>query len=247
MPARGIGKVTLLKILSGKESELSGTVKEKIARFREVLASIRELVGREKPSTVVRHVLKASGIEADLRLGGSEDIERLENLQELVTLATKYDALAPQEGIERLIEEAALQSDQDELGDAKKDGVKLMTVHASKGLEFDTVFITGLEEDLFPHRRMTEEGLSEEQAEEERRLFYVALTRAKKKLYLSFTSVRTIFGSKHINIPSEFLGDLDDAHTELEELSVSAARDADSTADGKDDGFGTREKTIFFD
>ena len=80
-----------------------------------------------------------------------------------------------------------------------------MTVHASKGLEFKYIFITGLEDGLFPHER---EGGEPEDREEERRLFYVALTRAKEKLFLSFTNFRTIFGSRQINTPSEFIADI---------------------------------------
>ncbi|MEK9181659.1 MAG: ATP-dependent helicase, partial [Patescibacteria group bacterium] len=85
--------------------------------------------------------------------------------------------------------------------------VKLMTVHASKGLEFKYVFITGLEDGLFPHERQNEKRANED-AEEERRLFYVALTRAKIKLFLSFANFRTIFGSRNINAPSEFITDI---------------------------------------
>jgi DNA helicase-2/ATP-dependent DNA helicase PcrA len=98
-----------------------------------------------------------------------------------------------------------------------REAVKLMTVHAAKGLEFEYVFITGLEEDLFPHKKMDKGKFDERQAEEERRLFYVALTRAKKKLYLSYASVRTIFGSKQVNMPSEFLMDIDEELSEKEE------------------------------
>ncbi len=239
-PARGIGKVTLLKILSGQENELSGAVREKIQRFRAILAKIKETTEKEKTSVLMKLVIKETGMEDEFRKGTEEDMERLENLQELVTLATKYDHLSPQEGVEKLLEEAALQSDQDEMQE-NKDAVKLMTVHASKGLEFENVFVSGLEEDLFPHKRLTEERVSEEQSEEERRLFYVALTRAKKKLFLTFTGVRTIFGSKHINIPSEFISDIDDALIEL------VHRDG-SIDDGSGDHNGTgRERVIFFD
>ena len=87
------------------------------------------------------------------------------------------------------------------------NGVKLMTVHASKGLEFKYVFITGLEDGLFPHQKDSETKSAEDR-EEERRLFYVALTRAKEKLFLSFTNFRTIFGSRQINAPSEFISDI---------------------------------------
>ena len=106
-----------------------------------------------------------------------------------------------------MLENAALASDQDNLLE-NKDGVKLMTVHAAKGLEFKYVFITGMEQDLFPHRR--DFMASKEDQEEERRLFYVALTRAREKLFITYAGIRTIFGSKQINTPSEFLDDLPD-------------------------------------
>ena len=126
-------------------------------------------------------------------------------------------------GIEKLLEDAALASDQDSLiinaaptpsgigaptsNRNQSVGVKLMTVHASKGLEFKTVFITGLEEGLFPNQRDGEIKTNED-SEEERRLFYVALTRAKEKLFLSFANFRTIFGSRIINAPSQFISDI---------------------------------------
>ena len=83
-----------------------------------------------------------------------------------------------------------------------------MTVHASKGLEFGTVFVVGLEHDLFPHKRIGTNKQTKEEQEEERRLFYVAVTRAKEKLYLSYADIRTIFGSRQINIPSIFISDI---------------------------------------
>jgi DNA helicase-2/ATP-dependent DNA helicase PcrA len=112
------------------------------------------------------------------------------------------------------LEDASLASDQDDImiNEEKKDkketnSIKLMTVHAAKGLEFKYVFITGLEDGLFPHERRNENETNEDR-EEERRLFYVALTRAKEKLFLSFANFRTIFGARNINAPSEFIGDI---------------------------------------
>ncbi|MEZ4113864.1 MAG: 3'-5' exonuclease [Candidatus Paceibacterota bacterium] len=118
-------------------------------------------------------LLKSQGIEADLLKSGLEDdLERLENVKELITFATKYDELDKTEGIELLLEEAALASDQDTLSETvkkkPKNGVKLMTVHASKGLEFEHVFIVGLEDDLFPHGKKSMNRDYNE--EEERRL-----------------------------------------------------------------------------
>ena len=94
-----------------------------------------------------------------------------------------------------------------------------MTVHASKGLEFDCVFITGLEEDLFPHKKPDGERKNLEEAEEERRLFYVALTRARKKLFLSYASVRSVFGMRDVSMPSSFLSDIEEDLLEKAEES----------------------------
>lgn len=217
VPARGLGKVTVLKIFAGQEETLPPATRKKVADFRNILSGIKEVALREKPSQTIKHIIRESGIESELRLGGNDDAERLENIRELVTYATKYDVFEkPEEGILRFLEEAALASDQDELMKGK-EAVKLMTVHAAKGLEFEYVFITGLEDDLFPHKRHDGGKIDEKQAEEERRLFYVALTRAKKKLYLSYASVRTIYGSKQINVPSEFVFDIDDELIKKEE------------------------------
>ena len=132
-----------------------------------------------------------------------EGEERLGNIRELVNLAVRYDDALPPEGIERLLEEAALQSDQDELAE-KLAAVSLMTVHASKGLEFDAVFVTGLEQGLFPSLRDDTRD-----SEEERRLFYVAVTRARKFLYLTYAGQRMKYGSREFTLPSEFLEDID--------------------------------------
>ena len=210
-PARGIGKVTLLKIFANDMESLPIKVKIKINKFYEMLEEIKEKISNSKTSDVIKFVVKKSGIEMELSSGGEEDIERLENIKELATLALKYDNLENGLGIERLLEDASLASDQDSLitNTEKKEkinAVKLMTVHASKGLEFKNVFITGLEDGLFPHEKHNEDATVDR--EEERRLFYVALTRAKEKLFLSFANFRTIFGSRNINAPSEFISDI---------------------------------------
>ena len=137
---------------------------------------------------------------------GTEEVEmRKANLEELLSLAKRYDARPLPEGIRNLLEDAALMSDQDTV--KTENSVRLMTVHAAKGLEFKIVFIAGLEEGLFPHQTMSGEEVELRQ-EEERRLFYVALTRAKQKVFLSYAVFRTIFGSRQINRPSTFLFDI---------------------------------------
>jgi DNA helicase-2/ATP-dependent DNA helicase PcrA len=206
VPVRGIGKVTIIKIFAGQKDELPPATLIKVNQFYNFLSEIGKMAQEKKPSEVIKFIIKESGIEKELQAGNDEDKERLENMRELATLAIKYDHLPAGEGIEKLIEEAALASDQDSL-EKNENAVKLMTVHASKGLEFDYVFITGLEEDLFPHQRMNSTK-NKEDGEEERRLFYVAITRARKKIYLTYANTRTIFGSTQSNSQSQFVGDI---------------------------------------
>ncbi|MCI0542650.1 UvrD-helicase domain-containing protein [bacterium] len=263
VPPRGIGDKTLQKIFasgrkesvtdtseerlrpdvlateksSGALSALSPAMREKVSAFFKLLEQIREIIAKEKPSEAVRRVIVMTGMQQMLKNKSEEDAERLENILELASLAAKYDTLPIPEGMEKLLEEAALMSDQDalmlnnpsalsgtspwqgrrdgasppakgEMSEAQRGSVKLMTVHASKGLEFSHVFITGLEDGLFPHKAMSGSDGGREREEEERRLFYVALTRAKEKLCLTHASVRTVFGGRQINLPSEFLFDI---------------------------------------
>ena len=203
VPPRGIGKTTLDKILAGQEDKLPASVRAKVATFREMLAKIAHAIKTLPASEAVRYCVEASGIDAMHKDDIEEGEERLGNIRELVNLAVRYDDALPPEGIERLLEEAALQSDQDELAE-KLAAVSLMTVHASKGLEFDAVFVTGLEQGLFPSLRDDTRD-----SEEERRLFYVAVTRARKFLYLTYAGQRMKYGSREFTLPSEFLEDID--------------------------------------
>lgn len=221
-PTRGIGKTTVDKLFDIHvkqgmtpehiyESTLPKPTQKKISDFFLLLEKIYTFACTHQPSETIRYVVTESNFEKVLSDGTDEDRERLENMRELATLATKYDAQSdfvevdPIMGLQKLLEDAALATDQDTLLKDTK-GVRLMTVHASKGLEFEVVFIVGLEQDLFPHQRSN--GTSREDKEEERRLFYVAVTRAEKKLHLVHATMRTIFGSKQIQSPSEFLYDI---------------------------------------
>lgn len=202
-PARGIGKQTLEKMLGGEA--LSGAAAAKVAAFKQSLAHMREALLSLPVSQALLVVFKKSGLEKSFVDAGEMGEERLRNVQELLALASRYDALSVPEGVERLLEEAALMSDQDSLAE-KVGAVSLMTVHASKGLEFDVVFVTGLEQGLFPSKKGDDSGRDNE---EERRLFYVALTRAKKWVFLTYAGRRMRFGSREYALPSEFLEDID--------------------------------------
>jgi DNA helicase-2/ATP-dependent DNA helicase PcrA len=215
IPARGLGKTAVAKIFSGAEDSLPANTRLKYKNFKELLYRIKESSEQLKLSEVFSFIIKETGLEKEWKEGGDGGAARLENAYELVNFASRYDELEKETGVETFLADAALQSDQDELKETNK-ATRLMTVHASKGLEFDTVFISGLEDGLFPHQRINKNDMSREEAEEERRLFYVALTRAKKKVFLTYAQVRTIFGRRQSNIPSEFIFDIPEELTSEE-------------------------------
>jgi DNA helicase-2/ATP-dependent DNA helicase PcrA len=146
-------------------------------------------------------VLEASGYRAMLADGSEEGEDRWANLLELRAVTTRYDDLAPEDALDRLLEETALVADQDSY-EGEKDAVTLITLHAAKGLEFPVVFIGGLEEGVFPHNRALDD---ERELEEERRLAYVGITRAKRRLFLSHAWRRATWGGGGMSIPSRFL------------------------------------------
>jgi DNA helicase-2/ATP-dependent DNA helicase PcrA len=215
-PTRGIGKVTMLKVIEGKRADLNAGAAGKVQVFDNIMMDIAKTAVEKPLSDTIKFIMKRSGLEDSFKDEGTEEaMERIENLRELVTLASRYNDLDPNEATEQLLETAALQSDQDELKEKEEqNAVRLMTIHAAKGLEFGTVFITGLEEGLFPHERI-DDGKTDQ--EEERRLFYVALTRAETKLFLTYAHMRTIFGQQKVNMPSSFLNDISQKHVEAAE------------------------------
>lgn len=215
LPARGIGKVTLAKLFAGLIIELPQKTQIKIQQYYELLEKIKTYGDTHTVSELVRFVVEETGMGRELMASGTEqDLERIANMEEVATFAMKYDVLPNGEGVLQLLEDAALVSDQDSLDEQGKSRpmVSLMTVHASKGLEFDHVFVVGLEEGLFPSERDGEKR-SNDAEEEERRLFYVAITRARKTLTLTYARMRTIFGQRSITIPSQFIGDIPEAIT----------------------------------
>ena len=209
-PPRGIGKVTLGKLAAGQRSLLRAGELAKVEQFERVIHELSEAANSLIPSEFVKLVIEKSGMRRVLlEEGNAEDRERFENVEELASVAARYDGVVGKEGIAAFLAEAALASDQDELDQGEKTGVTLMTVHAAKGLEFGTVFVSGMEEGLFPHSDMGGERNRDE--EEERRLFYVAMTRAKERLFLTLARVRKIYGIDSVAEPSSFLADIDNS------------------------------------
>ncbi len=216
-PKRGIGKVSVIKIFAGQIDSLPLKARNSYEQFQSLLMLIANHTETHLPSETIKFIIEQSGFKRILSSGSSDDVERLENMQELVTYAAKYDTA--EKPFEQFLEEVALLSDQDSLGSNKKDSntVKLMTIHASKGLEFKYIFVVGLEQGLFPSERDSSKNKHEE--EEERRLCYVAFTRAKEVLHVSYAKMRTIYGQQRINEASEFLHDLPDNIIEYDDTS----------------------------
>jgi len=208
-PKRGIGKASLVKIFSGDTESLSPKAKNGYQEFRDLLDYLNHKKDELKASELVLKLIEKLGYEkqAQEKLEG-DLVERLENMYELVEFAKKYDNL--EDSLEKMIEDISLMSDQDT--DEKKKNepkVRLMTIHASKGLEFETVFLVGAEEALFSPQEI---GLDKKEfdtkKEEERRLFYVAMTRAKKRLFISWTATRMVYGDSRQNFISSFVEDI---------------------------------------
>ncbi|KKW42429.1 MAG: ATP-dependent DNA helicase PcrA [Parcubacteria group bacterium GW2011_GWB1_55_9] len=215
-PPRGLGKVTLGKLVAGRRGELRTGELAKVKAFERAIEELAQAAGELAPSAFVKLVIEKSGMRRALvDEGNADDRERFENIEELASVAVRHDHTPGKEGIAAFLAEAALASDQDEMDrpstrsgqGGEKRGVTLMTVHAAKGLEFNTIFVSGMEEGLFPHQGIGDENGRDE--EEERRLFYVAMTRAKERLILTLARVRKIYGSDSIAAPSSFLADID--------------------------------------
>lgn len=219
-PPRGIGKVTLAKLASGHH-DFPSAMQVKIDSFWKLLDDVKKEIWKSKPSNVIRFIIKETGMENRMQNTDGDDEDRLLNVRELVSVASQYDDIVDEDStpteegdmpypIRTFLENVALSGDQDEMNESK-DAVRLMTVHASKGLEFDAVIVAGLEQELFPFKHIDEENMSLSEREEERRLFYVAITRAKKKLCLSYAIIRNVYGREKVSEPSEFIADIDPA------------------------------------
>lgn len=192
--------------LKNSEKKIPDSKLEGILKFCEFIGRMKELADRIMLADFVEKVFSESGYEKYLQDGTMEGEMRWENVRELVTVAQKYDKeeVSTSQKLSLFLEEISLATDADTVKD-DNDSVVLMTLHSAKGLEFPVVFIVGLEEGILPHSRSL---LSHLELEEERRLMYVGITRAKEKVYLCFTGQRNIFGSTQVNPPSRFLSEI---------------------------------------
>ena len=184
----------------------AGKASKGVEGFVALVESMRQIRDRLSLPEIVEHMLEHSGLRAHYR-SEREGVERLENLDELINAATNFVHEAEDDSLLLFLSHASLEAGEHQAAGGQ-DALQLMTVHSAKGLEFHSVFLSGLEEGLFPHDNSRNEtgGL-----EEERRLMYVALTRARRRLYLSFAQSRLLHGQIRYNIPSRFLQEIPDS------------------------------------
>lgn len=251
-PARGIGKTTLSKIIDcanyAQKSmwnvidqphsyglNVSKGTLAKLKEFKDLIDGFSQLAKEKNAYELGREIIIKSGISQDLYSDMSEEGKtRQENLEELVSAMSTFLQDKIEEGDEHrslvdYLSEVSLMSDVDATDDEQKDSVKLMTVHSAKGLEFHTVFIVGMEEDLFPSKRSN----SPKEIEEERRLFYVAITRAEKYCFISYAKSRYRFGNVEFAVPSRFIHEIDSQFV--------------SKSKGVSSGYTSKKKTTRFD
>lgn len=244
-PARGIGETTVGKILACAQLhnvgvwsvlsdpteynlQINSGTRTKLAAFRDLIQGFSDSAGEKSIYDLVEHILQRSGIIADIYTSDTpENISRQENIQELLGGVMEFYSLRQEEGNEAVtlsdfLAEISLITDQDKGDEQDDDKVTLMTIHSAKGLEFRNVFITGLEEDLFPSAMCVE---SLQQIEEERRLLYVAITRAQENCILTYAHTRFRNGKTNTCRPSRFLKDLDTQYVNMpDEAPVSTTK-----------------------
>ena len=248
-PGRGIGDTTMkkvatcaiehqcsyLSVMHAPEEvalDVSAATKNKLRGFAALMDQLRQLSDETDAYTFAEQVLRMTGVQTAMALDRSQEgIDRAQNVQELLNAIREFVVQRQEEGIDftpitDFLSEVSLQTDQDENLDDTTERVTLMTVHAAKGLEFPVVFIVGLEENLFPSQFCTQPW----EIEEERRLLYVAITRAMEQCYLSFARQRFRNGSVTFASPSRFLNDIDRRYFEQARKSVAPARPTFTTA-----------------
>ncbi len=236
VPARKIGQTTMGRLQAhgaqqsltlwetlksvDRVEDINEPTRERIRSFTALIERFQKQAEREVVSELSEHLLSAINLERWLRDDTEEGEERWGNVQELLTVMRKYDALDPRTSLVSFLEEVALVSEVDALTDAKGNALTLMTLHLCKGLEFEHVMIAGCEEGIFPHSNSM---FDKEQLEEERRLMYVGMTRAKTHLRLLCARSRMLWGETRANAPSRFLDDLPDEVIERRSDDVLSA------------------------
>ena len=235
-PKRGLGKaavaalsrfveaegISMMEAASraGEIADLRPAAARSLAGFSGTMSRLAETAATAPVAETLEEVLTATGYLDSLAAERTIEAEgRVENLQELVGVAAEYDHRAPEGSLSDFLQEISLYTDTDKLAELTET-VTLMTLHNAKGLEFPVVFIIGAEEGVFPHSR----SIEEQNLEEERRLCYVGMTRAMKKLHFSYAATRNLYGARNYNMASRFIGEIDDELVEMESAAMRRHR-----------------------
>lgn len=224
VPRRGIGDKSLEELL--EESKKTGlpvgeyllkhpdNLGPKVKDFARLYSAMNSSLSEMDLDQYINHIITHTGYLKMLDDGTSEGAGRVENLKELVSVASKFNVGNASENLGEFLDEVGLlEKIEEKQRNSEQDSVTLMTIHAAKGLEFEHVFLVGMEENLFPH---TNSMVSESEMEEERRLAYVAITRAKSFLYITHATQRQYFGKKQRNSLSRFVKDIDISIIDIE-------------------------------
>lgn len=220
-PRRQIGKATVEQLVAASQqlsvplweiiadetavNALAGRAAKAVNKFAQLIQSFQQKIAALSAAEILSQLMEESGYIDDLKKKGTEEAEnRLANIFELYNAILQFQEDMEDSSLEGFLTNASLASDLDELQEGQEQ-VSLMTLHSAKGLEFSVVFLVGLEQGLFPHSRSLSDPLT---LEEERRLCYVGLTRAREQLFLTYTQQRYVWGSREAKIPSQFLKEL---------------------------------------
>ena len=238
-PKRGIGLKTIenltMKAINENKSIYDVIDSGKELAFKNIIENIKQQQENLSLTELIEYILNETGLKQELESEKTIEAEvRLENLNEFKTVARNFEEKYGIISLDEFLDSISLVSDIEEHKD-NKDVITLMTIHSAKGLEFDYVFLIGMEETLFPHKNSL---LDNEQLEEERRLCYVAITRAKKKLYLINARKRMIFGDISYNPPSRFINEINEEYLDKEEVLLEKTFVKNQTVDN------TQEYTI---
>ena len=254
-PRRGIGQQTQARVLSHANTtgediwdvmarpheipSLGTAAVKALSRFAAIMAGLRERAEGESVAELLESVLHDTGYMESLEAERTLEAEgRMENLQELVGVAREFDANRVVEGpsedtpLEEFLARISLYTDQDSLRDSESL-ITLMTLHNAKGLEYDAVFMIGCEEGVFPHSRSVEEG----NLEEERRLAYVGVTRARKRLYMTCARRRMLHGAGGWNLPSRFLREVPEELVDHRAMAMRTGWQSGPSGGGRERGF----------
>ncbi len=230
-PKRGIGQTTQARIVSHANTlgetvwdvaldpeaipGLGAAAIKAVRRFMSSMERLSERMEHADVDELLQETLDETGYLDALRAERTIEAEgRIENLEELIGVAREYQAQSDEPTVEEFLQQLALFSEQDNLVD-DEGIVTLMTLHNAKGLEYPVVFMIGVEDGVFPHMRSIEAG----DVDEERRLCYVGITRARRELYMTYTRERALYGQRNVSVPSRFIGEIPDSLTDMESRS----------------------------